>query len=600
MKTLYININNEQIQSNEELEVLKHDLDSDFFFYLGEKIAKGCKLENENALITDFNTQENEEDYQQIIAQWNEIKTILFSEECEGKIEFTLPNGYIHWLRYSEKYNHVYDKNFSHGEPLVIYIDLKELYEESVEDLQRKILRKLQRDDLYLEIDVIVYNDDAVTRKSSIVRAIRERYEGLGFKADKKWLQEKENDLEENLILPSPIVWPIDLRDINVDKIVKLGYTPILVIGHNDSNYIVLALKDNKKCIIDTSGCFLYNFDYAHAIPTKTGKYAIVKLLSPESRYYGLIKVLDGTELLPCTYCGSDELNEWEPGFFSNTKVGEYCAFFEVHCDYSDKNIFIDKKNLKIYSKKSWKCIEIKKYFSNIDRYDLQYYSLDVNQINNIYSISFSSYSSDFRFIISEEVDKLYVLRNDENIDNVNNDKIVLKQFEKISAILNKNFECIYKVDFVLASNERIVDVSDGMTIIMDEYKISRILDENYNNILKNTFVRIDRPIKFQDGVAVYLISKKRIGCINKQGEYIELPWNFGNTISDIEVLIPPFIMVTKTSEERFIIDTNGESVVDVGRWDKIRRISKTQFEVYNCNNSTLYEVKDNKIYKIA
>ena len=143
MKPLYININNEQIQSNDELEVLNYDLDSDFFFYLGEKIAKGCKLENENALITDFNTQENEEDYQQIIAQWNEIKAILFSEECEGKIEFTLPNGYIHWLRYSEKYNYVYDKNFSHGEPLVIYIDLKELYEESVEDLQRKILRKL-------------------------------------------------------------------------------------------------------------------------------------------------------------------------------------------------------------------------------------------------------------------------------------------------------------------------------------------------------------------------------------------------------------------------------------------------------------------------
>ena len=114
MKTLYININNEQIQSNEELEVLKHDLDSDFFFYLGEKIAKGCKIENENVLITDFITQENEEDYKQIIAQWNELKNILFSEKCEGEFKFTLPNGYIHWLRYSEKYNHVYDKNFSH------------------------------------------------------------------------------------------------------------------------------------------------------------------------------------------------------------------------------------------------------------------------------------------------------------------------------------------------------------------------------------------------------------------------------------------------------------------------------------------------------
>lgn len=190
MKTLYININNEQIQSNEELEVLNYDFDSDFFFYLGEKIAKGCNVENENALITDFNTQDNAEDYQKIITQWQDLKTILFSEKCEGEFKFTLLNGYIHWLRYSEKYNHIHDKNFSHGESPVISIDLEELYEESVEDLQRKILRKLQRDDLYKEIDEIVFNDDAVIRKSPIVSTIKGKYEEIGFKAYKKWLQE--------------------------------------------------------------------------------------------------------------------------------------------------------------------------------------------------------------------------------------------------------------------------------------------------------------------------------------------------------------------------------------------------------------------------
>lgn len=192
MKTLYININNEQIQSNDELEVLNYDLDSDFFFYLGEKIAKGCKVENENALITDFNTQDNEEAYKQIIAQWNELKNILFSEECEGEFKFVLPDGYIHWLRYSEKYNHVHDKNFSHGESHVISIDLEELHEESVEDMQRKILRTLKRNNLYLGVDEIVFNDDAVTRKSSIVRAIQGKYEGVGFKAYKKWLQDHD------------------------------------------------------------------------------------------------------------------------------------------------------------------------------------------------------------------------------------------------------------------------------------------------------------------------------------------------------------------------------------------------------------------------
>ena len=192
MKTLYININNEQIPSSDELEVLKHELDNDFFFFLGEKIAKGCKVENENALITEFNTQENEEGYKQIISQWNEIKIILFSEECEGKFDFTLPNGYIHWLRYNGKFNHVYDRNFSHGESAVITIDLEELYEDSVEDLQRKILRKLQRDDLYREIDEIVFNDNAVIRKSQIVNTIKKMYDSIGFKAYKKWLQKDD------------------------------------------------------------------------------------------------------------------------------------------------------------------------------------------------------------------------------------------------------------------------------------------------------------------------------------------------------------------------------------------------------------------------
>ena len=193
MKTLHININNEQFQSNEEFEVLKHDLDSDFFFYLGEKIAKGCNVENENALITDFNTQDNEEGYKSIIAQWTELKNILFSDGCDGKFEFTLPNGYIHWLRYSEKYNSIYERNFSHGEPAVIMIDLEELYEDSVEDLQRKILRKLQRDDLYREIDELVFNDNAVTRKSPIVHTIKEKYDSIGFKSYKKWIQENED-----------------------------------------------------------------------------------------------------------------------------------------------------------------------------------------------------------------------------------------------------------------------------------------------------------------------------------------------------------------------------------------------------------------------
>ena len=120
------------------------------------------------------------------------MKSILFSEECKGEFDITLLNGYIHWLKFHPQYVSVYDRNFSHGEPAVITIDLEELYEDSIEDLQRKILRKLQRDEFYLEIDEIVFNDDAVTRKSPIVCTIKEKYEGIGFKSYKKWLQDND------------------------------------------------------------------------------------------------------------------------------------------------------------------------------------------------------------------------------------------------------------------------------------------------------------------------------------------------------------------------------------------------------------------------
>ena len=593
MKTLYININNEQIASNEELEVLNYDLDSDFFFYLGEKIAKGCKVENENALITDFNTKDNEEDYKQIIAQWNEIKAILFGEECEGIIEFTLPNGYIHWLRYSEKYNHVYDKKFSHGESTIISIDLEKLYEDSVEDLQRKILRKLQRDDFYLEIDEIVFNDDAVTRKSPIVRTIKEKYNSAGFISYKKWIREKgeyyteliNNSVDNN----ERLIWPIELSNINLDKILNAGYTPMSILGHDDTNYIILATKGNKSFAVNTYGQCLYDFEYREAIPTSTGKFIIVK--------NGLFKIEDGKELLPVSFLGND-LVEIEPNFFSNNKVGIYCAPLEVHCAYLDKHIFIDEKYCRLYSKKTWEYLDLKQYITEYDRKSM-YWTVD--RINQIYQISVYKSFNKFTFLTNIEAKEVYVLRSNEAIESVNDNQIVLKQFHKTSAILNGNFDTVFKADYILDSDERVVDVSDGMTIIMDDYKITRILDEQYNNIFdhEESFLTIDKPIKFQSGIAVYQISKKRIGYMNKKGKHIEIPWNYGNTISSIEVLIPPFILVTKTSEEQFIINTSGESMLDIGRWDKIRKLSDTQFEIYSSTNSTLYEIKNDNIQEV-
>ena len=338
MKTLYININNELIQSNEELEVLNYDLDSDFFFYLGEKIAKGCKVENENALITDFNTQDAAEDYQQIIAQWNEIKAILFSEECDDDYEFKLPAGYIHWLMYHPQYNSVYYKNFSQGESGIIYIDLEELYEESVESMQRRILRKLQRDDLYRDIDGIVINDDAVTRKSSIVCAIKEKYERVGFKVYKKWLQDNDDRQQEKKPTPPP---PIGEKF----KLIKIINYDFSVDYKPSCGYCVIEIGE-KYGVINANGDLVVPCKYDYIRSYSEGLFAVCT----RDDKWGYIDIQDNV-VIPFIYDNATEFcnglacvckdNHW----MGIDKYGRSTFVFECESLYNVPGYFVAKKD---------------------------------------------------------------------------------------------------------------------------------------------------------------------------------------------------------------------------------------------------------------
>ena len=590
MKTLYVNINHKPISSSGELVILDYDLMGDLFFYLGERIAKGCNVQNENALITDFNTPDNKQDYDAILSQCDDIKRLLFGENVSGTFELKLPSGYLHWLRYNEDYNHVYDKNFSNGGGESITIDIEELYEDSIESLQRKIMRKLQRDDLYLDIDEIVFRDEDVTRKSKIVRAIKAKYDNIGFKSYKKF---QRNHID-NSNQKGQVKWPAELECVNVDNITKHGYNPIAVIGHTDIDYLVLAKKNEKELVVKTSGEVLYSINYSHALSTLTGKYIVVK------EYYnrvGLIRAINGEVLLPVSYSSSNELNEIEPGFFFNEKVGTYCAIIESHCLYTDPFLFIDQRHLRLYSKNTWKYIELREYLGECDDH-LSFFVIEAKHMKNICLFSVIYNDLERKFIVSNDASKIYVLRNNEDIDGMDNSHIVLKQFGKISTILNSKLEHIFKEDYILDKDERVVSESDGMIVIMDRDRITRILDNNFHNILENSFINIHKPLTFKNGIALYQISKKRIGCIRRNGELLEIPWNYGNTIQSFEVFIGQFILVKKTSEERFLINISGESVVDIGRWDDIKVISETQFKVISCYDTTLYEISGNKVTK--
>ncbi len=179
MKTLYININNEQVQSTDELEVFNYDLTDGFFFTLGEKIANGAPV-NEQDLVKNFNTEENKNDFQKIMEQWNRLKIELFSEEAQGTFEIILPESYIHWLRYNseETYRNIYNSRFSGDKLAVIIINIEEFYEEYIEQgLLYKIARKISKGDF----EHIVFNDKNITIESLVVHNIKDKFEKMGF-----------------------------------------------------------------------------------------------------------------------------------------------------------------------------------------------------------------------------------------------------------------------------------------------------------------------------------------------------------------------------------------------------------------------------------
>ena len=191
MKTLYINISSERIETSDTIDVLRYDLINDFYFVLGEKILTTCPVTGVDKikLFTEYMDARDASGADSILEQWSQLKARLFGESPQGAFTFHLPDSYLSWLKYNENtdYCRLAEKLSS-----CIDLDLEEFYEDSIDGLKRRVLRYLQKEDRYKEIDEIVFNDYAVVRKSAIVRAIKEKYEDIGFMSYEKWLRDNE------------------------------------------------------------------------------------------------------------------------------------------------------------------------------------------------------------------------------------------------------------------------------------------------------------------------------------------------------------------------------------------------------------------------
>ena len=155
MKSLYVNLNKEQVDSTDSYEVLNYNLLDDFFFYLGDAIVgnTGIKVEKID-LIKDFNTQENASEFSKIMKQWEEMKMALFGELPKGYFKIMLPNAYLDWLQYNSciAYRDIYNVQYAKNRDNVVNIDIEDFYTTClVNDLLRKII-KLKKELSFNEI----------------------------------------------------------------------------------------------------------------------------------------------------------------------------------------------------------------------------------------------------------------------------------------------------------------------------------------------------------------------------------------------------------------------------------------------------------------
>lgn len=211
MKTLYVNLNNEQIQRTHSYEVLNYNLLDDFFYYLGDGIVEDLDFHADKiSLIEEFNIPENASDFDEILKQWEELKSILFSEKPEGTFEITLPNGYIDWLRYNsnDEYRKIYSLKYSNNGRNVVSIDIDDFYTSCIKgDLLRRINSHVNRNH---NIDKFVIGIDKIDDKSFFIDEIKRNYHTTnvsGLQLYNMTFAQKDNkwggiDRNGNIIIP--------------------------------------------------------------------------------------------------------------------------------------------------------------------------------------------------------------------------------------------------------------------------------------------------------------------------------------------------------------------------------------------------------------
>ena len=183
MKTLYININGEDIQSTEDIIVVGRPEDAivnKFFFELGKEILKGVVFPGvtcikKKDIVTDFKAHD-EKSYNLIIEQWEILKLELLGENPSGTRTVKLPDEYISWLQNSSQpvYTEIAKSLYLRG--CSVEISLDKIYKNAIGIIVNNIdLEECKG------CSQLVVNDDAVTDDSAITESIQGGMSQIAF-----------------------------------------------------------------------------------------------------------------------------------------------------------------------------------------------------------------------------------------------------------------------------------------------------------------------------------------------------------------------------------------------------------------------------------
>ena len=310
MKTLYININNEQIESTKSIEVLNFNLLDDFFFYLGDGIVEDLNFHADKiSLVKDFNTPENASDFDEILKQWEELKSILFGEKPEGIFEIKLPNGYIDWLRYNsnDEYRKIYGLKYSNSDRSVVSLDVDDFYTSCVKrDLLRKIKSKVCK--INMSFDEIVIGLKAI-HSSFFEKEIKEAFkiktviDDLTIDNMKLFASVKNNNK-----------WiTIDIKGNHIDS-----FKHVLHYDFNDGLSPVLDVTEWG--FMDAKSNLIIPYKYKYVKPFSSGL-AYVNSYTNEGFKSGFIDK-EGNQVIPCIYDDAESFSDGLAMVVKKTKYG--------------------------------------------------------------------------------------------------------------------------------------------------------------------------------------------------------------------------------------------------------------------------------------